>query len=83
MSTATLTASDLRAAHLADLDALARRSAEQLAEQGWDPTASAYDIGDFPGDLEAAEDYAGRRFDREETKEHEARIRAHLARLFA
>jgi hypothetical protein len=83
MTTITLTASDLIAAETEELDACAFRSAEELVRQGWTADPSTYDIGAFPGDLEAAAAVAGRKLDRDEAREHEARIRAHLTRLLA
>lgn len=77
----TITASELHAAFTADLDNLARKSAEELIAQGWTAEPDAYDIDAFRGDLEAAESYVGRDLTCAEINEHEARIRSHLARL--
>jgi hypothetical protein len=77
----SITANELHAIHIQDLDACAAKSAEQLIKQGWTADPSTYDIGAFPGDLEAAQDINGMAFDRDEVREHEARIRAHLAKM--
>lgn len=77
----TILASDLRAAYLAELDAVALRSAEDLIRQGWTADPSTYDLGAFPGDLEAAEAVNDLHFTPEERREHEARIRGHLASM--
>jgi hypothetical protein len=81
MTTITIAASDLIAAELEELDACAPRSAKELVQQGWTGDPSTYDIGVFYGDLKAAVVVAERELARDETREHEARIRAHLARL--
>lgn len=81
MTSISITAADLANAFTADLDTIACKSAEELIAQGWTAEPGAYDIGAISGDLEAAEDYAGRKLNRDEVKEHEARIRAHLGRM--
>lgn len=57
---------------------VARRSARLLSEQGWEGDGEAYDLGAFPGDMDALADALGRALTLAERVSFEGAVRALL-----